>query len=98
VIESKAFYVGALRPLGISLILEVSADSADFGSQSKAYFWIGGRGSAGGAIHVDLRADSSPTQVDAFYAAALLAGGRGNGAPGLRLDPARAFGAESRYG
>jgi hypothetical protein len=57
--------------VGISLILEVSAESADFGPQSKAYF---------------------------CYAAALLAGGRGNGTPGLRLDPARTLGAESRYG
>jgi catechol 2,3-dioxygenase-like lactoylglutathione lyase family enzyme len=81
--NSKAFYVEALRPLEISLIMEVSAESAGFGADNKAYFWIGDRGGAGGPIHVAFTADSR-AQVDAFYNAALEAGGTGNGAPGLR--------------
>lgn len=87
--KSKAFYVEALRPLGIGLVLEVSAEQtgagahAGFGSGNKPYFWIGDHGTAGGPMHTAF-AVGSRTQVDAFYEAALKAGGTDNGAPGLR--------------
>jgi catechol 2,3-dioxygenase-like lactoylglutathione lyase family enzyme len=48
--HSKAFYVNALKPLGISVIMEVSAEDtggdahAGFGNDNKAFFWIGGGG------------------------------------------------------
>ena len=53
-----------------------------FGSGGKPDFWIG-VGEAGGPFHVALRAGDRDT-VDAFHAAALTAGGRDNGAPGVR--------------
>jgi catechol 2,3-dioxygenase-like lactoylglutathione lyase family enzyme len=40
---------------------------------------------AGAPIHVAFAADS-PQQVDEFYAAAIAAGGRDNGAPGIRPE------------
>lgn len=87
--RSKAFYVRALEPLGITLLAEVTAAQtgsgahAGFGVSGKPFFWIGDTGAAGGRFHVAFTA-ASREQVDAFYKAALGAGGRDNGAPGLR--------------
>jgi catechol 2,3-dioxygenase-like lactoylglutathione lyase family enzyme len=87
--RSKAFYVEALGTLGITLQLEVTAEQtgagshAGFGTNGKPYFWIGDHGRPGGSMHVAFLADSR-AMVDAFYATALDAGGKDNGAPGLR--------------
>jgi catechol 2,3-dioxygenase-like lactoylglutathione lyase family enzyme len=88
--RSKAFYEKALAPLGYTLIMEVGADHTDsgspaagFGKQGKPDFWIGGDGGLKATLHVAIADDDRGT-VDAFYRAALAAGGRDNGAPGLR--------------
>jgi catechol 2,3-dioxygenase-like lactoylglutathione lyase family enzyme len=87
--KSKAFYRAALRPLGIDLLMEVTAEQtgagahAGFGVAPKAYFWIGDHGSPRGGAHVAFVA-ASRAQVVQFYEAALQAGGRDNGKPGLR--------------
>jgi catechol 2,3-dioxygenase-like lactoylglutathione lyase family enzyme len=88
---SKAFYVKALAPLGIRLIAEVGGDlteskspAAGFGRNGKPDFWIGGEGGVGkNPIHIAITAPDRKA-VDAFHAAALHAGGRDNGAPGIR--------------
>ncbi len=85
---SKAFYAQALAPLGYTLIMEVTAEqtgghpAAGFGSESPD-FWIGQDGAPSQRTHVALRTKTR-AEVDAFHAAALAAGGRDNGAPGLR--------------
>jgi catechol 2,3-dioxygenase-like lactoylglutathione lyase family enzyme len=87
--RSKAFYIDALKPLGIGVLMEVTAEQtgadahAGFGKDNKAFFWIGGGARPKGGTHV---AFTAPTRagVDAFYRAALAAGGRDNGAPGPR--------------
>jgi catechol 2,3-dioxygenase-like lactoylglutathione lyase family enzyme len=87
--RSKAFYSAALRPLAIALMMEVSAEqtgsqaAAGFGADGKPFFWIGGGGRPPGGLHVALEARSR-SDVDAFHAAALAAGGKDNGGPGLR--------------
>lgn len=93
--RSRAFYGAALAPLGLSLVMEVSAEEtgsaahAGFGQGGKPFFWIGSSaGSIAQAapeshVHVAFAAESR-AQVDAFHAAALAAGGRDNGPPGLR--------------
>ena len=86
--RSKAFYAAALAPLGYALIMEVRQDENDhpaagFGRDGKPDFWIGGEGGLGGILHVAITADDRAV-VDAFYHAALAAGGADNGAPGLR--------------
>jgi catechol 2,3-dioxygenase-like lactoylglutathione lyase family enzyme len=86
--RAKAFYVQALAPLGYVLVMEVQQDEHDapaagFGADGKPDFWIGGEGGLNRAIHVALTAKDRAT-VDTFYRAALAAGGRDNGAPGLR--------------
>ncbi|QIB34831.1 VOC family protein [Ancylobacter pratisalsi] len=89
--RSRAFYVAALAPLGIGVAMEVSAEEtgadahAGFGSQGKPEFWINSGGAlTGGRVHVCFAAPDRAS-VDAFYAAAMKAGGRDNGPPGLRL-------------
>lgn len=86
--KSKAFYVKALAPLGIELMMEFGT-AAGFGKNGKPDFWIGGRpaGDASpqpiGKVHTAFVA-ATREEVDAFYAAAIAAGGADNGKPGLR--------------
>lgn len=88
-IKSKAFYAAALQPLGIAMIMEVTAEQtgagahAGFGVGRKAFFWIGDHGSPCTGVHIAFTAESR-AQVDEFYRAALNAGGKDNGKPGLR--------------
>lgn len=87
--RSKAFYEKALAPLGYTLIMEVEQEiekgflAAGFGGEGNPDFWIGGEGGLERALHVAILAKNRQA-VDAFYKAALAAGGRDNGAPGLR--------------
>lgn len=87
--RAKAFYAQALAPLGIGPVMEVGPEqtgncsAAGFGSDGNPYFWFGDDGKPSQHTHVAFVADSR-AKVDAFYAAAIAAGGRDNGAPGLR--------------
>jgi catechol 2,3-dioxygenase-like lactoylglutathione lyase family enzyme len=80
---SRAFYEAALAPLGIRLMMDPVPNVSGFGGDFP-FFWIAerGRGPDGGT-HVAFRVEDRAT-VDAFHAAALAAGGRDNGAPGVR--------------
>ena len=88
---SKAFYQKALAPLGVTLLMEFGK-AAGFGLQGKPEFWLGegaltfqteAQAKNISPIHVCFTAPDRAA-VDAFYKAALEAGGRDNGAPGLR--------------
>ena len=85
--RSKAFYKRALLPLGYQVIMQISAEEtggfAGFGIPPKPDFWIGSGSPQVPPVHIAFRADSR-AEVDAFYSAAMAAGGRDNGAPGLR--------------
>jgi catechol 2,3-dioxygenase-like lactoylglutathione lyase family enzyme len=84
--KSKRFFERALAPLGYAVIMEFGGAVAGLGAAGKPDFWIAqgdAEGGAGKPIHVAF-ASSNRTTVDAFYHAALAAGGRDNGAPGLR--------------
>lgn len=87
--RSKSFYTSALAPLGYAMVMELSAavtghtDTAGFGEPPKPEFWISAGHPNQPPIHIAFRA-ASRAVVDAFYAAAIAAGGRDNGAPGIR--------------
>jgi catechol 2,3-dioxygenase-like lactoylglutathione lyase family enzyme len=86
--RSLAFYQQALAPLDYTLIMEVTQENgadqaAGFGADGKPDFWIGGEGGLEKPLHVAIVAKDRAT-VDAFYKAAIAAGGRDNGAPGIR--------------
>ena len=86
---SKQFFTKALEPIGYSLVMEVSAEqtghiaAAGFGVPPKPDFWLAGGTANVPPVHVAFRV-SSRALVMAFHAAAIAAGGRDNGAPGLR--------------
>ena len=86
--RSRDFYAAALAPLGYAMKAALPAeppampDRAGFGA-THPVFWIAGGGAAGRPLHFAFAA-ANRAQVDAFYRAALGAGGRDNGAPGLR--------------
>jgi catechol 2,3-dioxygenase-like lactoylglutathione lyase family enzyme len=85
---AKAFYAAALSPLGINVQMELSkeatghVDAAGFGTAGKPFFWLAGAGKTTPAMHIAFAATRAG--VDAFYKAAIAAGGKDNGAPGLR--------------
>ena len=86
---SRAFYEAALAPLGIALVMEVTPEQSGgyhglgYGKARKPDFWLGNGGAKGTGGHIAFTADTRAA-VDAFYAAAMGAGGRDNGGPGLR--------------
>jgi catechol 2,3-dioxygenase-like lactoylglutathione lyase family enzyme len=54
-----------------------------YGVRPKAFFWIGRHTEVLTGTHIAFAAPDR-SAVDAFYEAAIAAGGRDNGAPGLR--------------
>ncbi len=80
--KSKAFYLAALKPLGYELGMEWEG-SAGFKCEGKIDFWVApGKQEP---MHIAFRARSRKA-VDAFYQAAMQAGAKDNGPPGLRKD------------
>lgn len=79
---ARAFYLAALAPLGFDLCHESEELGAGFGVQGSEDFWVKA-GEPSGPLHVAFAAPSREA-VDGFHAAGLAAGGRDNGAPGLR--------------
>jgi catechol 2,3-dioxygenase-like lactoylglutathione lyase family enzyme len=85
--RSMAFCTKALAPLGIVLLKEYKlSDDGDgyagFG-RTRPQFWIGTGQPFTGRLHVAFAAKDRD-EVALFYAAALAAGGKDNGPPGLR--------------
>jgi catechol 2,3-dioxygenase-like lactoylglutathione lyase family enzyme len=83
--KSRAFYAAALAPLGMDVHSE-GEGWAMFGPSGRPLLWIGGKDVAGappGHTHFAFVA-ADHAAVRGFHAAALAAGGRDNGAPGLR--------------
>ena len=87
--RARAFYEAALAPLGITCLMEITAEMtggqyAGFGfGKERPQFWIGSGPAHAPGIHMAFAAETRGL-VDAFHRAALAAGGRDNGAPGLR--------------
>jgi catechol 2,3-dioxygenase-like lactoylglutathione lyase family enzyme len=81
---SKAFFLKALEPLGISAGTEgAPASGIELCSDSVASFCLFQSQEKPAPLHIAFRARNRE-QVEAFYRAALAAGGEDNGAPGLR--------------
>jgi catechol 2,3-dioxygenase-like lactoylglutathione lyase family enzyme len=86
---AKAFYTKALAPLGITLMMEVPAsvtggvDAAGFGAEGKPFFWLAAGARQTPHLHIAFGANTR-AEVDAFYKAAMAAGGMDNGPPGIR--------------
>lgn len=87
--KSRTFYERALAPLGYGVLMELPTEVTGgivvvgYGVAPKPDFWTASGTPNEPRVHVAFRADS-PAHVDAFYKAALEAGGRDNGPPGPR--------------
>jgi catechol 2,3-dioxygenase-like lactoylglutathione lyase family enzyme len=85
--KSTAFYDAALAPLGIKRAMEFEYPGGKivgYGTE-RPEFWINSGDALRDHLHVAFAAPSRAA-VDAFYQAALAAGGRDNGAPGIRTE------------
>jgi Glyoxalase/Bleomycin resistance protein/Dioxygenase superfamily len=90
--SAKSFYSKALAPLGISMAMEVEG-FAGYASEKGFHFGIFRRDPVGGA-HVAFACEDR-AKVDAFYDAAMEAGGIDNGAPGFAATTTRTTTARS---
>jgi catechol 2,3-dioxygenase-like lactoylglutathione lyase family enzyme len=88
-VKSQRFYDGTLATLGYSLLMRVPVEHTGglvvlgYGIAPKPDFWVAQGTPNHPPIHIAFRADTR-AHVDAFYKAALAAGGRDNGPPGPR--------------
>lgn len=83
--RSKEFYSRALAPLGYTLLMEFGEEAAGFGAAGNPDFWIATGDSREQHVHVAFQSQTREP-VNAFYSAAMDAGGMDNGKPGLRSD------------
>jgi len=83
--RAKAFYVSALEPLGYAVVMELPEWKViGLGVAGKPDFWILADSTSKG-VHIAFKAENRKA-VDDFYTAAIQAGGKDNGKPGLRPE------------
>jgi catechol 2,3-dioxygenase-like lactoylglutathione lyase family enzyme len=86
--RSTAFYDRAFAPLGVKRLFDVPPEhtggvSVTGYGDARPWFWIAEEDATRGKLHVAIQTGARAA-VDAFHREALAAGGRDNGAPGLR--------------
>ncbi len=88
---AKNFYARALAPLGMQIVGEVTAEQSGsvgfvgFGIGRKGSFWVAHNGRQTPPTHICFRAPTRSAVRD-FHAAALEAGAKDNGGPGVRAE------------
>lgn len=86
--KSTAFYDAVFGPLGVRRLFDVPMEHSGgvkvtgYGDD-RPWFWLAEENATTGLMHIAFEAKNH-AEVDAFYAAALRAGGQDNGPPGLR--------------
>lgn len=87
--KSRTFYEKGLAPLGYRVLKEIPKEYTGgvvvlgMGVPPKPDFWLSEGSPNKPPVHIGFRAQNH-AEVDAFYQAALAAGGRDNGPPGPR--------------
>lgn len=88
--RSRHFYETALAPLGVTCVVASPAGGSATGTPRYGLgyngypcLWLHGGEPTPGGVHIAFAAPGHAA-VDAFHAAALVAGGHDNGAPGVR--------------
>jgi len=79
---SKAFFLKALRPLGYAVVME-GPFGVGLGPEGKPVLWLHASSDRPAPLHLAFAAGSR-RQVQEFHGAALEAGAKDNGPPGLR--------------
>lgn len=87
--RSIAFYTQAFKPLGIGEFMDYKGqdghpDLRGFGNDGRIFFWLKEGRPNPEAVHFGFAAKSH-AEVDAFFAAAITAGGREKTAPRAQL-------------
>ena len=98
--RSKAFYERALAPLGMELFRDIEGSKTHSGKRivgfhkelGRPVFWLVDQQTVGTQTHIAFHAQSRD-QVDKFHEEALKAGGKDNGAPGVRSYHPNYYGA-----
>ena len=80
--QSKAFFLKALESIGVAVVME-GPYGVGMGKNGKPSLWIHDATSTAAPMHIAFTAENR-NEVDSFYKAALAAGGKDNGPPGLR--------------
>jgi catechol 2,3-dioxygenase-like lactoylglutathione lyase family enzyme len=80
--RARPFYEQALAPLGIEVVMAFP-EAVGLGRPGQPQLWLTPAGSTPTPLHLAFAA-ADRAQVDAFHRAALAAGARDNGPPGLR--------------
>jgi catechol 2,3-dioxygenase-like lactoylglutathione lyase family enzyme len=90
IVQAQAFYEPVLKPLGIVLVMSIESDPPSskprrlgFGSGGKPYLWLHEASAPSHGVHIALIAPSREA-VNVFHANGIAAGGKDNGAPGIR--------------
>ncbi len=86
--KSCSFYLKALAPLGYTVQMEITPEMTGAGAATgfgidHPTLWIGEGEKKVSGVHLAFTAKDRAT-VDAFYKAAIAAGGTDNGKPGIR--------------
>jgi len=84
--KTKAFYSRTLEPIGYKLAIDTTYDGVQvlgFSKNNKIDTWFTNDTPVSGPTHIAWTVDSK-NLVNAFYAAAISAGGKDNGKPGPR--------------
>lgn len=81
-VASKTFFLKALAPIGMAVVAE-GPHGTELSADGEASLCLFPTDEKPAHLHLAFRAKTR-SQVDAFHRAALAAGGRDNGAPGLR--------------
>ncbi len=79
---ARKFYGAALGAIGMKINMDVG-EAFGMGSRDQKIFWLARDKKAGGGGHYAFAVEH-PEEVDAFYEAAIEAGGQDNGKPGPR--------------
>jgi catechol 2,3-dioxygenase-like lactoylglutathione lyase family enzyme len=79
---ARKFYEAALGAIGMKINMDVG-EAFGMGSKDQKIFWLARDKKAGGGGHYAFQVEH-PEEVDAFYEAAIDAGGKDNGKPGPR--------------
>jgi catechol 2,3-dioxygenase-like lactoylglutathione lyase family enzyme len=79
---SKAFFLAALQPLGVAIVME-GEHGLGIGTKGKPSLWLFETAGKPAPLHLAFTAENRK-QVQEFHRAAMAAGGKDNGGPGLR--------------
>ncbi len=79
---STAFYVAALAPIDVKVVADFG-DAVGLGIGTKPWLWLSKASTKPMPLHIAFTA-TKRSQVDEFYERAIAAGGKDNGAPGIR--------------